>query len=197
MRDAGSDDGLAPPWGVRAVAVVAALIVLVTAGWPAVSTAFSDRQPLLAGSVLAIGPDPAHSARLTAGQGWSLLKSRSDPKQGYSLRRGGVSLTVAYVALLGRGQAGDLWAGFRRIIQDGHPGYRLGRPRLITVSRSEAEDIGSLAEGALAGLGAIFPDPPADFAIEVTVLAPRDADQADRTAAARVVRSLRLAVRRP
>lgn len=193
MRDTSWDADLALPRAGLAVAAVAAVITLVTAGWPAASLAFADRQRLPAGTVLVIGPDPARSAHLTVGRGWALLKAESDQAQLESLRMGAVEMTVTYVSLLGRGQAGNLWPGLRRIIRAGHPGSRLGPPRPIsTAEGAEEEDDGSLTGAGLAGQAEVLADPRRDFAIEVTLLAPQGADAAGMRAAARMVKTLRL-----
>lgn len=193
MRDKGSDADLALPRAGLAVAVVAAVIALITAGWPLASAAFPDRQPLAAGTVLVIGPDPARSAQVTVGQGWALLKAESDQEQVDFLRRGAVELAVSYVSLLSRGQAGYLWAGLRRVIQEEHPGSWLGPAQPITLARTGGEEeAGSLTEAGLAGRAEVLADPAQDFAIELTVLAPRGADAGGLRAAARVASSLRI-----
>jgi hypothetical protein len=178
---------------VRGVAVLVAVVVLVTAVWPLASAALPDSQRLTAGRVLIIGPDRAHSARFTLGPGWSLLAAESDPSRGYSLSLGNLAVTVGYVSLLGPGQPDQLWAGLRRIVQADHAGSRLGPMRVVHVSPAEIEETGSLAEGAMAGQAAVFPGPLGDFAIEVTVLAPSGAGSARLRAAARVLRSIRFA----
>jgi hypothetical protein len=191
VRDSGTHADLTPLGGVRGVAVLVAVVVLVTAVWPLASAALPDGQPLAAGRVLVIGPDRGHSARFTVGRGWSMLASQSDPTQGYSLRQGDMTVTVGYVSLLGRGQAGQLWAGLRRIVQSDHSGSRLGPMRVIRVSQTVTEDTGYLAEGAMAGEAAVLPDLLEVYAIEVTILAPAGADTARLRAAERVIRSLR------
>jgi hypothetical protein len=193
VRHKGSAADAALPRAGLAVAAVAAVIVLVTAGFPLASAALPDQQPLAAGTVLVIGPGQAHSARLTVGRGWALLKAESNQDQLDSLRLGAVQLTVAYIALLDRGQAGDLWAGLNRIIRSGHPGSRLGAARLMADVPGEVEDTGSLTGGGLTGQAEVLADPPLDFAIEITALAPQGADAAGLRAAALVARSLRIA----
>ena len=196
MRDTSWEADLALPRAGLAVAAVAAIITLVTAGWPVASAAFADRQRLRAGTVLVIGPDPARSAHLTVGRGWALMKAESDQEQLDSLRIGAVEVTVAYVSLLGRGQAGNLWPGLRSIIRAGHPGSRLGPPRPIsTAGGAEEEDDGSLTGAGLAGRAEVLADPRRNYAVEITFLAPRGADAASVRAAARAVRSLRLETR--
>ncbi|HEY2286194.1 MAG TPA: hypothetical protein VGH88_10680 [Streptosporangiaceae bacterium] len=192
MRNGRSDAGLARPGAGRAVIAVAAVIALVTVGWPLAGAAFSDREPLTAGSALAIGPDRAHSGRLTVGPGWTLLKAESDQRRSDILRRGPVELTVTFISLLSGGQAADLWAGLTRVLQAGQPGARLGSPEAMPASPAEFGDEGSLTEAGMAGEAEVLADPAAGFAIELTVVGPRGADAAGMRAAARVVRSLRI-----
>jgi hypothetical protein len=174
------------------VAAVAAVIALATVGWPLAGAAFSDGQPLPAGSAVVVGPDREHSAQFRVGRGWALLKAESDQQRSDSLRLGPVELTVTFVSLLSRRQAADLWAGLRRVIQAGHPGARLGSPAAMSSPPAMPADDGPLTEEGLAGQAEVLADPPAGFAIEVTVLGPRGADAAGMQAAARVVRSVRI-----
>jgi hypothetical protein len=192
VRNGRSDAGLARPGTGRAVIAVAAVIALVTVGWPLASAALSDRQSLAAGSAVAIGPDRAHSARLTVGPGWSLLKAESDQRRSDILRLGPVELTVTFISLLSGGQAAELWAGLSRVLQAGHPGARLGSPKVMHSPGAGLGDDGSLTEAGMAGQAEVLADQRAGFAIELTVLGPRGADAAGMQAAARVIRSLRL-----
>ncbi|HEY2638772.1 MAG TPA: hypothetical protein VGI66_02655, partial [Streptosporangiaceae bacterium] len=95
----GRPAGLRSSSRIRALLTVIAVMVALTAGWPLLNLAVSDHQPLPAGVRLSVRPNRAHSARFLVGAGWSMISSQSDPRHGYSLRRGPVAMSVKYVTV--------------------------------------------------------------------------------------------------
>ncbi len=174
-------------WLVIVVAVMAAL----TAGWPLLNLAVPDLQTLAAGTKLTVGPKPSESAQFTVGPGWSLVRSQSNPRRGYSLRDGAAQVSISYVALASGARTTALWTGLREILQVSHPGARLGKPSPITNGQG-AKGVASLvAAGGLYGTATIFARPSRRYAIEMIMLSPGNESLIGRAAARRVVRSLR------
>lgn len=172
-----------------------AVVVALTAGWPLLNLTVSDNQPLAAGERLSVGPDSRHYARFMVGAGWSVRSSESDPKQVYSLRHDGVTMTVAYVTLIGRPRAAHLWAGLLDILRVGYAAAQLGKPATVTDAQGGKGITGTVTEDGRSGTATIFPERGAGFAIEMIFLAPRSATAASRADAQQVVRSIRFPTR--
>ena len=189
MRSADSIS-VKPSWRLGGLLVIVMIMAVLTAGLPLVNASIFDRQRLAAGGTLAIGPSRKNSARITVGQGWSLRKSQSDPRQDYELYYGGVDLSVRYVTLIGRSQPGKLWSGLGQIVRISSSSARLGAPSLIENSQGLRGITGTFTRSGRAGLAAVFPGPSGTFAIEMTTLARPGARAADRAAAQLVVRSI-------
>ncbi len=172
-------------------------MALLTAGWPLVDTAVANRQPLAAGSRLAIGSGAGNSAVFTVGRGWSLAPEQSDPNQGYLLRRSAVEVSILRVNLVNRSQAQHLWAGLRQILAVSSAGVRVGRVMYVRAPGGILRSTGVIATAQKVGTATIALAPSRQFAVVILVLAPRGTRLAMRAAGARIVRSLRFtAVRR-
>ena len=170
-------------------------MLALTAGWPLINLTVSDNQPLAAGERLSVGPDSAHSARFAVGTDWSVRSSSSDPKRSYSLRRGGVDMTVAYVS--SRSRAAGLWSGLRNILRVSNAAFRLGKPAPVSDAQGGKGLSGVVTENGREGTATIFPDLARSFAIEMIILAPRNATAASLAAAHQVVHSIRFPPTRP
>ena len=183
--------GLGPSRRVRGLVTVIAVMVALTAGWPLLNLTVSDNQPVAAGERLSVGPDSAHSARFTVGTDWSVLSSESDPKRAYSLRRGGMDMTVTYVTVPSSSRADRLWSGLRDILRVSSAAFRLGRPAPVKDPQGAEGISGVVTENGREGTATIYPDLSEGFAIEMVMLAPRSATAASRAAARQVIRSIR------
>src|SRR4029077_3263283 len=89
---------------VRWLLVVVGVIVLLTAGWPLLNTAISNRRMVAANSTLIVGPSHPNVAMVTIGRGWSLLADQTDPRQNYALRRGAIDLRISFVTVMSGNQ---------------------------------------------------------------------------------------------
>ena len=94
------------PRPLRSLIIVLAVIAVLTVGWPLVSRAVSDSQPVAAGQPLTIGPGGSDAATFTPGPDWAVHNAETNTVEDWSLSDGPVNLTVAYVTLLGPSQAG-------------------------------------------------------------------------------------------
>lgn len=176
---------------LRRLAVVVAVMALLTAGWPLVNAMVADRQPLAGGSKLIIGSGTRNSAVVTVGRGWSVLPEESNPVQGYLLRRGPVELSILHVDLVNSSQVARLWSGVRRILLVSSPSARLGAPVFFRTARGLPGLSGAITTARKVGTATIVPGPSRQFAIVMLVLAPRGTHLVMRVAGARVVGSLR------
>jgi hypothetical protein len=167
-------------------------MAVLTAGWPLVSLAVSDDQPVAAGQPLPVGPDGNQSAQFTPGRGWVIRSAQTDPKQAWILRRGPVDLSLTYVTLASPSQAGDLWPALQSILRLDSPSARLGKSAPLFSPQGRKGLTGTVTENGRAGQAAVFPGPTEDFAIEIVSVAPVKNSPAARAAAAQVVRSLRI-----
>jgi hypothetical protein len=179
------------PRRLRWLIVVVTVIVVLTVGWPLVSLAVSDDQPVAAGQPLTIGPDSARSATFTPGPNWTIHSAETDPILRWSLSHGPVDVTVAYVTLISSSQVGRLWAGLQSTLRLGDASARLGRPATFTSADGGKGLTGTLTANDRAGQAAVFPDPAAHFVIEIVTVAPVQDRAAAQAAAALVARSLR------
>jgi hypothetical protein len=177
---------------LRWLVIVVAVMALLTAGWPLLNSAVTNRQPLAAGSRLTVGTNPANSAVLTVrGAGWAELSDQSNPMQKYLLQRGKLELTIRHVLLAGRDQVPRLWQGLRQIISVTNPGLRLSRPVYITTGHRLRAITGLMTGAGIAGTATIVPGPSRGFGIEMIALAPRGTGEAVRAAAVAIMTSLR------
>jgi hypothetical protein len=177
--------------------IVVAIMALLTAGWPLLNTAVSNRQPLAAGSRLTVGTGTASSAVVTVGAGWYMLPAQTNPAQAYMLSKGALQLAIMHVSLVGPGQEAQTWAGMRRILAVTYPGARISRAASIDTRHGVRALKGAMISRRLVGTVTIFPGPSGLFAIGTVVLAPRTTNSALRAAAARVVYSLMFAAHSP
>jgi hypothetical protein len=166
-------------------------VLALTVGWPLVSGAVADRRPVASGTVLAIGPDRASSARFQVGGGWSLAPSGSNPAKSYVLHRGRLQLSVTYVALAGAAQASRLWRGLQQLVRVSHPAVRLGNPQRVTTRRGRPGLTGTITVANQRARVTVLVAPSGSFAIETTALAPVADTALIRAVAQQVVRSIR------
>jgi hypothetical protein len=174
----------------RWLVIVVAIMAVLTAGWPLINLAVSDNRRITANTRLMVGPSHRDSAQVTVGPGWLMQSAQSNPHMAYSLRRGPVTVSIAYVYLLSRGEARDLYSGMREVIQISHPGATMSAPRQITSARGFKGSAGVVTSSRMAGTAAVFAYPSREFAIEMVVLAPRRTALANLIAAQRIVHSL-------
>lgn len=197
--DAGQAAGTGQPRGaptprarLRWLGVVVTVMVLLTGGWPLLNSAVSDNLTLARASALRIGPGGADVAVVRVGPGWSLRPAETNPARGYySLRRGPAAVSIAYVTMAERSAAPLLWGGLRAILRLRSPGLMLGSPTAITSSQGRPGVTGALTSRGTVGAATIFVAPSRTFAIQMIVLAPRNARGAAALAGLRTfVRSL-------
>src|SRR5215469_15692950 len=93
---------------LRWLAIIIAVMAVLTAGWPLVSRVVSDHRHLAAGTRLKLGTSQQSSATVTVGPGWTMLTGESNPRQIYLIDRGLVHMTIAYAALVNNRQIDDL-----------------------------------------------------------------------------------------
>ena len=175
---------------IRELVLVVAVIAALTAGWPLINLAVSDRQPVPAGRTMSVGPNTAQSARFTLGPGWSVQSAATDPRQEYVLRHGAEEMSLMYVTLASPAEAVHLWAGLRKVLSLGDASARLGKPRQITSARGRKGLTGLVTEDGRRGRAMIYPAPAGNFAIEMVSLGPRGAPPAGLAAALRVALSV-------
>jgi len=183
------------PRPLRSLIIVVTVIVVLTVGWPLVSLAVSDNQPVAAGQPLTIGPDGSRSATFTPGPDWAVRSGETNSIERWSLSDGPVDVTVAYVTLVGPSPVGRLWPGLDRTLQLSDASARLGPPATFTSADGGKGLTGAVTANDWAGQAAVFPGPGpgADFAIEIVSAAPVQDRAAARAAAALVARSVRFA----
>jgi hypothetical protein len=189
----GSGTAAATPAGsarIRWLVLVIALMAVLTAGWPLINLAVSNNRRVATNSRLTVGPSHKDSAQVTVGPGWLMQSAQSNPKMAYSLRRGRVIVSIAYVALLSRNDVDDLWRGMRQILQITHPGAGLSTPGRITSAHGLPGDAGLVTGRTMRGTAAVFANRPGQYAVEIVVIAPRATRLANLVAAQRIVRSV-------
>jgi hypothetical protein len=167
------------------------VIVALTVGWPLVSRAVSDDQPVAAGQPLTIGPAGANSASFAPGRNWVVRSAETDPILRWSLSDGPVDVTVIYVLVISPSQVPGLWPGLASTLLLGDGSARLGRPATVTSADGGRGLTGTVTANGWAGQAAVFPRPADDFAIEIVGVAPVRDDAAAQAATALVARSLR------
>jgi hypothetical protein len=175
---------------LRWLAVVVAIMALLTAGWPLLNSAVANRQPLAAGSRLTIGTSPASSAVVTVGGGWYIQPAQSNPRQEYVLRKDGLLLAIRHISLVDRSQVSRIWQGMRQILAVTNPGSELSKPVTIRTTHRLRAFTGAVTGRRLVGTITVFPGPSREFAIVLLVLASPRASPVLRAAALRVIISL-------
>ena len=189
----GSDSAAAAPARsarLRRLAIVVAIMAVLTAGWPLINLAVSDNQHVAANSMLTVGPSHKDSAQVTMSSGWTMQSAQSDPHLAYFLRRGSVTMSIAYVALLSRSDVGGLWRGMSQILRISQPGTSLSRPLPITSAHGLQGVTGLVTGRTMRGTVAVFANRPRQYAVEIVIIAPRSTPVANLAAAERIVRSL-------
>lgn len=175
---------------LRWLAVVVAIMALLTAGWPLLNSAVANRQPLAAGSRVTVGTGGTSSGTVTVGAGWYVQPAGSNSTQEYVLRKGPVELDIDHVSLINRGQVPTIWDGLRRLLSVSDPGSRLSKPVSLMTGRRLHALTGAVSGRRLTGIATIVVGPSGEFAIEMITLAPRATRVAMRTAAVQVMASL-------
>lgn len=175
---------------LRWLAVIIAVMAVLTAGWPLLNRIVSDHQRLAARSRLTIGPGRKNSAIVTVGPGWTLRPGETNPRLVYSLARGPVTMSITYATLVNNRQASHLWAGLREVVQVSHPGATLSAPVRVRTSHGSAGDIGVVKGPGLAGTVSVFAGPSRQYAIEMVIEAPNASARLNLLAAQRIMRSL-------
>jgi len=176
---------------LRWLLAVLAIIVVLTGGWPLVSTTVANLRPLVAGTTVTIGPSAVSSGRITVGPGWSVLSSSTNPHQSYLFGRGAVRLSVRYVRLTRTGDRRGLWRALRQMLRLGYPGLTPGRPRPIVVADGNRGLIGQLSGRGRSGKAAVVAAPAAPFAIEMIMVGPSSSNALQLAVGLPVLRSLR------
>jgi hypothetical protein len=179
------------PRQLRSLIIVVTVIVVLTVGWPLVSLAVSDDQPVAAGQPLTIGPGGSHSATFTPGPDWGVHSAETNAIERWSLSDGPVDVAVAYVTLISPSQVGRLWPGLGRTLLLGDASARLGRPATFTSADGGRGLTGTVTANDWAGQAAVFVGPGAGFAIQIVSVAPVQNVAAAQAATALVARSLR------
>jgi hypothetical protein len=175
---------------LRWLAIVVAIMALLTAGWPLLNSAVANRQPLSAGSRLTVGTAPASSGVVTVGSGWYMLPAESNPAQEYVLSKDSLLLVIRHVSLVGRGQVPRMWQGLRQVLALSNPGAGLGKPVTFSTVHGLRATTGLVTGRRLIGTATVFTGPSREFAIVMVMLAPRGASRAVRAAALRIIISL-------
>lgn len=175
---------------LRWLAIVIAIMAVLTAGWPLLSLAVTDQDRLAANSKLVVGPGHSNSAVVRVGPGWLLHPGESNPHLAYSLQRGPADMSIAYVTLVNNRQVSDLWAGLREVVQIRHPGASLSAPIPVVSIHGAKGNLGVVRAPDLVGTAAVFAGPSRLFAIEMVVVAPKGTARLNLVAAQRIVRSL-------
>ena len=148
-------------------------------------------QQLAAGASLRVGPGGPNAASVRVGPGWTMRPAESDPRQGYLLGRGAVTVSIGYVALTGTYRTAGIWSGLRRVFRVSNPGIRLGTPTAVTSGQGRA-GLTATATGARSeGTIIAFVGPSGTYAIQIVVLAPRDAKPDAAAASLLLISSLR------
>ena len=191
MRSGHPDREHGSPRTLRRLIVVVAVMALLSVGWPLVSLAVSDRQPVSAGRPLAIGPGGASSATFTPGSSWVIRSAETNSVLRWSLSDGPVDVSVNFVTLISRSAAGRLWPGLRSTLLLGDGSARLGPAAAFTSAAGVKGLTGAVTANGWAGQAAVFADAGAQFGIEIVSVAPVQDGGAARAAAALVARSLR------
>ena len=124
------------PRPLRWLLVVVTVIVALTVGWPLVSRAVSDNQPVAAGQPLTIEQASTNSATFTPGRNWVVHSAETDPILHWSLSDGPVDVTVLYVLVISPSQVPGLWPGLASTLLLGDGSARLGQP--ATLASAEA-----------------------------------------------------------
>jgi len=176
---------------LRWLLIIVGVMVLLTAGWPLLDAVVSDKQQLAAGAKLRIGPSGPDSASVSVGPGWTLRPAESDPRQGYLLRRGDISVSIGYVALARAGRTTGIWSGLQRVLRVSNPGIRLGRPAAVTSRQGRAGLTATATSARTSGHVTDFLGPSGTYAIEIVVLGPSGAKPVAAAVSLLLIRSLR------
>jgi hypothetical protein len=166
-------------------------MLALTVGWPAISRAVSDNQPVAAGQPLTIGPSGAHAATFTPGRSWVVHSAETDPILRWSLSDGPVDVTVIYVLVISPSQDARLWTGLASTLLLGDGSARLGPAATLTTAGGANGLTGTVTAHGYAGQAAVFARPADDFAIEIVGVGPVRDGAAARADTALVARSLR------
>lgn len=174
-------------WGPLAVAAV---LVLLTGGWPLIDSWISGDERVRAGTVFRVGPDDDHRAWFRVGAGWILDQAATAPSRLFVLRHGDVDLSVAYISLPRTENADALWTGLRDTLRVGDRHARLGVPVPLVAHAGARGMVGTVARDGDTGQAVIYPGPEDAFAIRMIALAPPATADPQWAQVADVLRSL-------
>lgn len=176
---------------LRGLAIIIAVMAVLTAGWPLLNRVVTDHQRLAPHSRLALGPSRKNSAVVTIGPGWVMQPGESNPRLVYVLKRGQVKMAIAYATLINNRQVDNLWAGLREVVQVSHPGATLSAPKPIQAMHGSSGDIGLVRGPDLVGTASVFAGPSRRFAIEMIVVeTPGKSARLNLLATQRIIRSV-------
>lgn len=175
---------------LRWLAVVVALMALLTAGWPLLNSAVANEQRLARGATVTVGQRPASSGTVTVGSGWYVRPAQSNPTQEFVLAKDGVVLDIRHVSLVSRQQIPAMWGGMRQVLSVTNPGLRLSGPVTTTTAHRMRAFTGAVSGRYTTGTATLVPGPSRQFAIAMVVLAPRGTSRTLIEAARRIVLSL-------
>jgi hypothetical protein len=175
---------------LRWLVIVIAIMAVLTAGWPLLNRAVTDRQRLAANSRLVVGPSEKNSATVTVGPGWQLRAGETNPRLMYLLQRGPAMMTIAYASLVNNRQVSDLWAGMREVVEFHHPGATLSGPLPIRSVHGATGEFGRIKGLDMVGTAAVFAGPSHRYAVEMLIVIPRGSPQRNLLAARRIMLSV-------
>jgi hypothetical protein len=176
---------------LRELLLVFIVIVIVTAGWPLVNLIVPNKHPPASTGTLAVGPNHAHSALFSVGRGWSVTPSMSTPGLAYTLQQGSVQLLITYVNVVALSDIHDLWTALGQIAQLLYPGASLAKPVPTVSSQGHHGMTGRMSVDAQSGTATIFPLPTGSYAIEMILVAPKNAAPGLKSMAEQIMRSVR------
>jgi hypothetical protein len=189
-----SDTGLPPAnperLRVRWLVIIVGVMALLTVGWPLLSLAITNRSPIAPLTTLTVGPGRGDAARFTVGPGWSMLPSDTNPRMYYTLRRGGLDMSVTYVSMANGAEAHHLWTGLDNVIRVDHPGIILGKPSPITTAQGREGMTSTLTGAGHSGTATVLALPSRDFAVELVMVGPSHVSPANLMATMVVIRSV-------
>jgi len=182
---------------LRLLAIIIAVMAVLTAGWPLVSHVVSDHRHLVSGTMLKLGTSQHSSATVTVGPGWTMQTGESNPRLIYVINRGPVHMSIAYAALVNNQQIDDLWQGLQQVVRIRHPGASLSPPLPVRTRSGAVGDIGVVRGPDMVGSASVFAGPSRKFAVEMVVEGPRYIAPLNILAAQRIMRSVIFLSARP
>lgn len=169
------------------LAVVGVLIVLIAA-----EAVFARSQPagvaVVPGTVIGFGPE--ERVTVQAGEGWVLDSASSDVNSRLVLAHGDVEVELSTVTVVPGTSSEAMWEGMDRLLDiERHQGVRarLGSPSEYENAAGTTGLQGELRVGERTGQAFVLPDADGAAAVQAQVLAPADAGDQERAAAAALI----------